>query len=88
LQVAWTTSGGGFLAGAHSTLHMGFNLLNLDVDFFLPSCIMYWDYEYSFYLQMLFPVLMASAAFGYYLWALWCTKVLHTQVNTTRTTLL
>jgi hypothetical protein len=79
-QVAWTTSGSGFLAGAHKAVHMGFNLLNLDVDFFLPTCIMYWDYEYSFYLQMFFPVLMASAAFGYYLWALFCTNVLQQKV--------
>jgi len=43
-----------------------FSLVNFDVDFLKPTCLMEWGYVESYYLQMAFPIIMAS--FGFMKW--------------------
>lgn len=51
------------------------------MDFLQPTCLMDWDYSSSFYLQMMFPVIMAAVAFTQYFYSLLCTNVFFKDVD-------
>eukprot|EP00854_Cymbomonas_tetramitiformis_P003885 gene3885-4846_t len=54
------------------TVHLIFQLVNFDVDFLSPSCIMEWNYVYAFYVQLAFPIIMSVLSFIRYGWARFC----------------
>jgi len=57
------------------------NQVNFDVDFLKPQCLVEWRYTHSFYLQLMFPIIMAVVAFTRFAYAFLCTKVLFTDVS-------
>jgi len=80
-SINWPVNSNDTISDMHKALHMFFDLVNFDVDFLKPQCIMDWTYQSSFYLQLMFPVLMAGVAFSHYLYAFLCTKMFFKNVS-------